>query len=73
MDVSEDRDGSGARKLVVVLAKSGRSSRVEVPGVDAMSRSALALTLQSQIERAGLDARVRVLEQKIEVEMRDAR
>lgn len=66
----EARDAAGARSLVVVLGKDGRSTAVQLSGVDAMSRSALAVGLQQELERAGLDARVHVASDAIAVEMR---
>jgi hypothetical protein len=66
----EARDAAGARSLVVVLGKDGRSTAVQLSNVDAMSRSALAVALQQELERAGIDARVHVQSEGLSVELR---
>ena len=60
----------GTETLKLELSRDGRSTTCEVPDVAGKSDADLRFELQSQVDRAGIDARVDVRDGKITVEQR---
>lgn len=68
--IRKERGEGAAARLVMDLSKGGRSTTVEVPGVDSMTDAALRDEIQAQLDRAGIGVRVDVRDGKVTVEDR---
>lgn len=68
--VKKVKEEGGSEKLVLEVTKDGRDSTFEVPNVGRMSDADLRFEIQSQLDRAGMDCRVDVMDGKISIEQR---
>ena len=59
---------NGAMSLIVDVTSNGKNAKAEVANPESMSDPALAAAITSQLQRAGIDARVTVTGGKISVE-----
>ena len=68
--IEKVRAPDGTETLKMDFSKDGRSTTCEVPNIAGKSDSDLRFEIQSQLDRAGIDARVDVLDGKVTVEAR---
>ncbi len=68
--VKKVREDGGAEKLVVDIAKDGRTVTVEIPNADSAGDAAIQSAIQDELDRAGIDARAEVQGGRISVEAR---
>jgi len=66
--VQKMKDNAGATTLVVDVTQNGKNAKATVPHSDSMSDPALAAEITSQLQRAGIMAKVTVTAGKVSIE-----